>query len=116
MKLFAILAIMFALLLSSLPVAFSLGSLGLGMLVTGGFSPLMAPQAMVTKRSGKREGASSPGARKAGASRAGWATKRPPKRSARPTKSWWLLMKSRGCRRSQTGRRLAMGPPARWMS
>ena len=39
MKLFGILAIMFALLLASLPVAFSLGSLGLGLLVTGGFSP-----------------------------------------------------------------------------
>lgn len=52
MKLLAILAIMFALLLASLPVAFSLGSLGLGMLVTGGFSPLMAPQAILSTLDG----------------------------------------------------------------
>ena len=52
MKLFGILAIMFALLLASLPVAFSLGSLGLGLLVTGGFSPLMAPQAILSTLDG----------------------------------------------------------------
>ena len=40
MKLVIILGLMFGLLLASLPVAFSLGSLGLGLLVTGGFSPL----------------------------------------------------------------------------
>ena len=48
MKLIVILGIMFALLLASLPVAFSLGSLGLGMLLGGGFSPLMAPQAILS--------------------------------------------------------------------
>ena len=52
MKLFGILAIMFALLLASLPVAFSLGSLGLGLLVSGGFSPLMAPQAILSTLDG----------------------------------------------------------------
>lgn len=52
MKLFGILAIMFALLLAGLPVAFSLGSLGLGLLVTGGFSPLMAPQAILSTLDG----------------------------------------------------------------
>ena len=52
MKLFGILAIMFALLLASLPVAFSLGSLGLGLLVAGGFSPLMAPQAILSTLDG----------------------------------------------------------------
>ena len=52
MKLLGILAIMFALLLASLPVAFSLGSLGLGLLVTGGFSPLMAPQAILSTLDG----------------------------------------------------------------
>ena len=43
---------MFALLLSGLPVAFSLGVLGLGMLVIGGFSPLMAPQAILSTLDG----------------------------------------------------------------
>jgi C4-dicarboxylate transporter DctM subunit len=43
---------MFGLLLASLPVAFSLGSLGLGLLVTGGFSPLMAPQAILSTLDG----------------------------------------------------------------
>ncbi len=52
MKLTIILLVMFALLLASLPVAFSLGSLGLGMLVTGGFSPLMAPQAILSTLDG----------------------------------------------------------------
>ena len=52
MKLIVILAIMFALLLASLPVAFSLGSLGLGMLLGGGFSPLMAPQAILSTLDG----------------------------------------------------------------
>ena len=52
MKLFGILTIMFALLLASLPVAFSLGSLGLGLLVSGGFSPLMAPQAILSTLDG----------------------------------------------------------------
>ena len=52
MKLVLILGIMFALLLASLPVAFSLGSLGLGMLLGGGFSPLMAPQAILSTLDG----------------------------------------------------------------
>jgi len=52
MKLVIILCLMFGLLLASLPVAFSLGSLGLGLLVTGGFSPLMAPQAILSTLDG----------------------------------------------------------------
>jgi C4-dicarboxylate transporter, DctM subunit len=52
MKLIIILGLMFGLLLASLPVAFSLGSLGLGLLVTGGFSPLMAPQAILSTLDG----------------------------------------------------------------
>ena len=52
MKLIVILGIMFALLLASLPVTFSLGSLGLGMLLGGGFSPLMAPQAILSTLDG----------------------------------------------------------------
>ena len=52
MKLVIILGLMFSLLLASLPVAFSLGSLGLGLLVTGGFSPLMAPQAILSTLDG----------------------------------------------------------------
>lgn len=52
MKLVIILGLMFGLLLASLPVAFSLGSLGLGLLVTGGFSPLMAPQAILSTLDG----------------------------------------------------------------
>ena len=52
MKLAIILGLMFGLLLASLPVAFSLGSLGLGLLVTGGFSPLMAPQAILSTLDG----------------------------------------------------------------
>jgi C4-dicarboxylate transporter DctM subunit len=47
-----VLGVMFALLLSGLPVAFSLGVLGLGMLVIGGFSPLMAPQAILSTLDG----------------------------------------------------------------
>ena len=47
-----VLGIMFALLLAGLPVAFSLGVLGLGMLVIGGFSPLMAPQAILSTLDG----------------------------------------------------------------
>lgn len=52
MKLTLILCIMFALLLAGLPVAFSLGGLGLGMLMAGGFSPLMAPQAILSTLDG----------------------------------------------------------------
>ncbi len=41
-----ILAGLFALLLVGVPIAFELGGLGLLMLVLGGFSPLMVPQAL----------------------------------------------------------------------
>jgi C4-dicarboxylate transporter DctM subunit len=46
------LAAMFALLLIRVPVAFALGGLGLGMLIIGGFSPLMAPQAILSTLDG----------------------------------------------------------------
>jgi C4-dicarboxylate transporter DctM subunit len=52
MKIIVILAVMFGLLLASLPVAFLLGSLGMGMLVFGGFSPLMAPQGILSTLDG----------------------------------------------------------------
>ena len=39
-------------LLSGLPVSFSLGFLGLAMLIFGGFSPLMAPQAILSTLDG----------------------------------------------------------------
>ena len=41
-----ILAALFALLLAGVPVAFALGALGFAMLLAGGFSPLIAPQAL----------------------------------------------------------------------
>ena len=44
--------LMFVLLLSGLPVSFSLGFLGLSMLIFGGFSPLMAPQAILSTLDG----------------------------------------------------------------
>ena len=47
MTVIMVLGVMFALLLAGLPVAYSLGVLGLGMLIIGGFSPLMAPQAIL---------------------------------------------------------------------
>jgi C4-dicarboxylate transporter DctM subunit len=47
-----ILAVLFALLLIGVPVAFALGALGLGMLWVGGFSPLMAPQAVLSTMDG----------------------------------------------------------------
>jgi len=47
-----ILLILFTMLLIRVPVAFALGSIGLGMLVVGGFSPLMAPQAMLSTLDG----------------------------------------------------------------
>lgn len=47
-----ILAILFALLLIRVPVAFTLGGLGLAMLIFGGFSPLMAPQAILSTLDG----------------------------------------------------------------
>jgi len=43
---------LFGLLLLGVPVAFSLGGLGLGMLILGGFSPLMAPQAVLSTLDG----------------------------------------------------------------
>jgi len=52
MKVALILTIMFGLLLASLPVAFSLGSLGLGMLLVGGFSPLMALRGILSTLDG----------------------------------------------------------------
>jgi C4-dicarboxylate transporter DctM subunit len=41
-----VIAALFALLFAGVPIAFALGGLGLGMLVLGGFSPLIAPQAL----------------------------------------------------------------------
>ena len=52
MTVIMVLGVMFALLLAGLPVAFSLGVLGLGMRVIGGFSPLMAPQAILSTLDG----------------------------------------------------------------
>ena len=52
MTVIMVLGVMFALLLAGLPVAFSLGVLGLGMLVIGGFSPLIAPQAILSTLDG----------------------------------------------------------------
>ncbi len=52
MTIIAILACLFGLLLLGVPVAFALGGLGLGMLVLGGFSPLMAPQAILSTLDG----------------------------------------------------------------
>jgi len=43
----AILGVLFTLLLLRVPVAFTLGGLGLTLLILGGFSPLMAPQAIL---------------------------------------------------------------------
>lgn len=47
-----ILICLFGLLLAGVPVAFALGSLGLAMLWVGGFSPLMAPQAILSTLDG----------------------------------------------------------------
>ena len=41
-----VLAGLFGLLFAGVPIAFALGGLGLAMLVLGGFSPLMVPQAL----------------------------------------------------------------------
>jgi len=41
-----ILAVLFALLFAGVPIAFALAALGTGMLLLGGFSPLMVPQAL----------------------------------------------------------------------
>lgn len=47
-----ILAALFTMLLARVPVAFALGGLGLALLVLGGFSPLMAPQAILSTLDG----------------------------------------------------------------
>ncbi len=47
-----ILVALFALLLLRVPVAFALGGLGLFLLIAGGFSPLMAPQAILSTLDG----------------------------------------------------------------
>lgn len=52
MTVIIILACLFTLLLMRVPVAFALGFLGLCMLVVGGFSPLMAPQAVLSTLDG----------------------------------------------------------------
>lgn len=52
MTIVVILACLFTLLLARVPVAFALGFLGLAMLLVGGFSPLMAPQAMLSTLDG----------------------------------------------------------------
>ena len=52
MTILLILACLFGLLLLGVPVAFALGGLGLGMLLLGGFSPLMAPQAILSTLDG----------------------------------------------------------------
>lgn len=52
MTVFLILFALFALLLVGVPVAFALGGLGLSMLILGGFSPLMAPQAILSTLDG----------------------------------------------------------------
>lgn len=52
MTIVAILVVLFGLLLVGVPVAFALGGLGLGMLMLGGFSPLMAPQAILSTLDG----------------------------------------------------------------
>jgi C4-dicarboxylate transporter DctM subunit len=52
MTIILILTCLFALLLIGVPVAFALGGLGLGMLILGGFSPLMAPQAVLSTLDG----------------------------------------------------------------
>jgi C4-dicarboxylate transporter DctM subunit len=52
MTILLILAILFVLLLGGVPVAFALGGIGLGMLIAGGFSPLMAPQALLSTLDG----------------------------------------------------------------
>ena len=48
----SILAGLFGLLLGRVPVAFALAGLGLAMLILGGFSPLMAPQAILSTLNG----------------------------------------------------------------
>ncbi|MFH1805164.1 MAG: TRAP transporter large permease [Pseudomonadota bacterium] len=52
MTVIVMLAALFSLLLIRVPVAFALGGLGLAMLIIGGFSPLMAPQAILSTLDG----------------------------------------------------------------
>ena len=52
MTVFLILLALFGLLLIGVPVAFALGGLGLSLLIFGGFSPLMAPQAVLSTLDG----------------------------------------------------------------
>lgn len=52
MTIVLILAALFTLLLARVPVAFALGGLGLALLLLGGFSPLMAPQAVLSTLDG----------------------------------------------------------------
>ncbi|MEM8575983.1 MAG: TRAP transporter large permease [Pseudomonadota bacterium] len=52
MTIVLILAALFLLLLLGVPVAFALGGMGLGMLLLGGFSPLMAPQSILSTLNG----------------------------------------------------------------
>lgn len=52
MTILLILAALFALLLLGVPVAFALGGMGLAMLIVGGFSPLMAPQSILSTLDG----------------------------------------------------------------
>ena len=52
MTILIIILCLFSLLLVGVPVAFALGSIGLGMLIIGGFSPLMAPQAAISTLDG----------------------------------------------------------------
>ncbi|WP_299963896.1 TRAP transporter large permease subunit [uncultured Roseobacter sp.] len=52
MTILLILAALFGLLLMGVPVAFALGGMGLGMLYLGGFSPLMAPQSILSTLDG----------------------------------------------------------------
>jgi C4-dicarboxylate transporter DctM subunit len=52
MTIILILATLFFVLLLGVPVAFALGGMGLGMLMLGGFSPLMAPQSVLSTLNG----------------------------------------------------------------
>lgn len=52
MTIILILAGLFTLLLGRVPVAFALGGMGLALLMLGGFSPLMAPQAILSTLDG----------------------------------------------------------------
>lgn len=52
MTIILILTALFVLLLLGVPVAFALGGMGLAMLILGGFSPLMAPQSILSTLDG----------------------------------------------------------------